>query len=89
MYIVVRTIRIMIITCNVKPKYSLLLSPDGNITEWVWFHVYIHSQNIFLNIILAQLFQVAVELFCKSSSGGNFMGGRMFQYFFHFDMYLS
>ena len=30
MYIIVSTIMIMIITCNVKPKYSLLLSHDGN-----------------------------------------------------------
>ena len=61
MYIIVSTIRIMIITCNVKPKYSLLLSHDGNITEWVWFHVYSFPKHI-PQYILAPLFHVAVEL---------------------------
>ena len=41
--------------------------------------IHIHSQNIFLNIILAPLFHVAVELLkiptCESSSGLTLWGG--------------
>ena len=39
--ITISTSGIMIITCNAKPKYSLLLSHDVNIslTEWVWSNV--------------------------------------------------
>ena len=77
----------MIITCNVKPKYNLLLSHDGNITEWVWFHVYSflkHIPQYYFSSVVPCGSRALKKFRLVSRRRGKLYGGRVFQYFFHF-----
>ena len=55
----------MIITCNVNPKYSLLLSHDGNITEYYFNSIIPYDSKAFKN---SNLLVVYDTLKCENAA---------------------